>query len=135
MPEEVNRVLTDRMSSVLVCPTDAAVAHLEAEELQHSRAFVFCFAHPTTPNVLRTGDVMHDNALHFSGMAICARWRSRVVDLASSLKMWTRFPSVEVLDPRHFRVVGKGMSGRRCFPSIQELGARWRMKCLDGDDS
>ena len=28
MPEEVNRILTDRLSSVLVCPTDAAVEHL-----------------------------------------------------------------------------------------------------------
>ena len=31
MPEEVNRMLTDRLSSVLVCPTDAAVMHLRNE--------------------------------------------------------------------------------------------------------
>jgi UDP-N-acetylglucosamine 2-epimerase (non-hydrolysing) len=31
MPEEVNRVLTDHLSSLLFCPTDTAVANLAAE--------------------------------------------------------------------------------------------------------
>ena len=69
MPEEVNRVLTDRMSSVLVCPTDAAVAHLEAEGIRSEGHMGR--PSPTAPMVLRTGDVMHDNALHFSG-----KWQS-----------------------------------------------------------
>ena len=62
MPEEVNRVLTDRLSSLLVCPTDAAVAHLEREGISHTPSTP---PHPTRPWVLRTGDVMHDNALHY----------------------------------------------------------------------
>ena len=67
MPEEVNRVLTDRMSSVLVCPTDAAVSHLEAEGICNRISGHSLKPTPTSPLVLRTGDVMHDNALHFSG--------------------------------------------------------------------
>ena len=62
MPEEVNRVLTDRLSSLLVCPTDAAVSHLEREGISHATS---TSPHPTQPWVLRTGDVMHDNALHY----------------------------------------------------------------------
>ena len=31
MPEEINRVVTDRLSDLCLCPTEAAVAHLAAE--------------------------------------------------------------------------------------------------------
>jgi UDP-GlcNAc3NAcA epimerase len=51
MPEEVNRVLTDHVSSVLFAPTDAAVANLAAEGIRGA--------------VVRTGDVMLDTAMLF----------------------------------------------------------------------
>jgi len=34
MPEEINRVIADRMSAVLFCPSDAAVANLAAEGIR-----------------------------------------------------------------------------------------------------
>ncbi len=46
MPEEVNRVLTDHISSLLFCPTDQAVKNLALEGI--------------TRGVVRTGDVMCD---------------------------------------------------------------------------
>lgn len=49
MPEEINRLLTDHVSALLLCPTTAAVANLAREGL--------------TENVLVTGDVMYDAAL------------------------------------------------------------------------
>lgn len=52
MPEEVNRVLTDHVSSLLFCPTVAAVRNLEREGI--------------VDNVYSTGDVMYDVALLFS---------------------------------------------------------------------
>jgi UDP-GlcNAc3NAcA epimerase len=64
MPEEVNRVLTDRLSSVLVCPTDAAVKHLAQEGISEGPS-PRSIPSPRSPWVMRTGDVMHDNALHF----------------------------------------------------------------------
>ena len=48
MPEEVNRVLTDHLSSLLFCPTDAAVANLGREGI--------------VEGVVQTGDVMFDLA-------------------------------------------------------------------------
>jgi UDP-N-acetylglucosamine 2-epimerase len=50
MPEEVNRVLTDHVSSLLFCPTDAAIANLSKEGI--------------TTGVHRVGDVMYDALLH-----------------------------------------------------------------------
>lgn len=50
MPEEVNRVLTDHVSTLMFCPTDQAVKNLAQEGL--------------TEGVVRTGDVMAD-ALYY----------------------------------------------------------------------
>lgn len=50
MPEEVNRVLTDHISTLMFCPTDQAVKNLSLEGL--------------TQGVVRTGDVMAD-ALYY----------------------------------------------------------------------
>lgn len=55
MPEEQNRVLTDHISSVLICPTQTAVKNLEKEGI--------------TKNVYETGDVMCDSVLYYSTMA------------------------------------------------------------------
>jgi UDP-GlcNAc3NAcA epimerase len=55
MPEEINRILTDRISTFLFCPTEKAVENLKAEGFDHFPA-----------KVINTGDVMYDVALHYS---------------------------------------------------------------------
>ena len=62
MPEEVNRVLTDHVSSFLFCPTDAAIENLAKEGLVNG--------------VHRVGDVMYDALRH--NLAI-ARTRSQIL--------------------------------------------------------
>ena len=64
MPEEVNRVLTDRLSSVLVCPSAEAVRHLKREGIDH-RWSGQGWPQPQAPCVFQTGDIMHDNAVHY----------------------------------------------------------------------
>lgn len=55
MPEEVNRVLTDKLSSLLFCPTKTAIDNLEKEGFKNSGALVkLC------------GDVMFDASRQFS---------------------------------------------------------------------
>jgi len=56
MPEEINRILTDRVSKRLYCPTETAVRHLEAEG--HG-----------AEGIRLVGDVMYDAALFYGGLA------------------------------------------------------------------
>jgi len=55
MPEEVNRVLTDHISSLLLCPTATAVENLETEGI--------------TQGVHQVGDVMYDCVLFYGEKA------------------------------------------------------------------
>ncbi len=55
MPEEVNRVLTDRLSDLLFCPTEPAVRQLEAEGRKTAGV-----------QIVMSGDVMKDAARIFS---------------------------------------------------------------------
>lgn len=66
MPEEVNRILTDRISSILFCPTDTAVANLKAEGYDAMNA-----------KIINSGDVMEDSATFFNEVA---KTRSKILD-------------------------------------------------------
>ena len=55
MPEEVNRILTDHIASMLFCPTYKAVENLAKERI--------------TEGIFHTGDVMYDAALTFGKIA------------------------------------------------------------------
>lgn len=65
MPEEINRILTDRISDFLFCPTDAAVANLKAEGFDGLPA-----------QVNKTGDVMFDAALYYRQLAQKPRYQA-----------------------------------------------------------
>ena len=56
MPEEVNRIITDRISDYLYCPTPTAVNNLRAEGYDQFDS-----------EVIRTGDIMLDAALYYAG--------------------------------------------------------------------
>ena len=57
MPEEINRVVADHVSTLLFAPTQTAVQNLRNEGL-NSNDIVF------------SGDVMYDNVLHYSSIAL-----------------------------------------------------------------
>jgi UDP-GlcNAc3NAcA epimerase len=75
MPEEVNRIVADHLSGLLLCPTESAVANLQREGLG-DRAVL-------------TGDVMLDASLAFREAAerrqgvLQDRWRPREFALAT----------------------------------------------------
>ena len=56
MPEEINRILTDRISKLLFCPTHTAVKNLENEGFSDFDS-----------EVILCGDVMYDAVLHYKG--------------------------------------------------------------------
>ncbi len=55
MPEEINRILSDHMSTLLFCPTKTAVDNLRQENI--------------TDGIYNVGDVMYDAVLFFSEIA------------------------------------------------------------------
>jgi UDP-GlcNAc3NAcA epimerase len=59
MPEEINRVLTDRISSLLLCPTDTALKNLKEE------GFPFAATGDITQRIENIGDVMFDAVLYY----------------------------------------------------------------------
>jgi UDP-GlcNAc3NAcA epimerase len=54
MPEEINRILTDRISDILFCPTQAAINNLKQEGFDYIKA-----------QIVLSGDVMQDAALYY----------------------------------------------------------------------
>ena len=59
MPEEVNRILTDRISQILFCPTDTAVMNLKNEGFDNFDC-----------KVIKSGDVMLDGAMFYKELAV-----------------------------------------------------------------
>ncbi len=59
MPEEINRILTDRISDLLFCPTDTAVQNLQQEGFDNFPCQIF-----------QVGDVMEDAALYYAPKAL-----------------------------------------------------------------
>jgi len=62
MPEELNRVVADHVSTVLCCPTTTAVANLHREGFE-------CGERPGGRWVVNVGDVMLDVLLHYRARA------------------------------------------------------------------
>ena len=58
MPEEINRILTDRISDFLFCPTEASVDNLIKEGFLNFDCKIF-----------NVGDIMYDSALYFEKLS------------------------------------------------------------------
>lgn len=66
MPEEENRVMTDHASAWLFCPTTTAVMNLDKEGMRDDPDQR---GTRRSPRVVMVGDVMFDNALHYTAQA------------------------------------------------------------------
>ena len=58
MPEEINRILTDRVSTILFCPTQTAIDNLNNEGFTNFNC-----------QIVKSGDVMQDGALFYKSLA------------------------------------------------------------------
>ena len=59
MPEEINRTLTDRISTILFCPTQTAEDNLKAE------GYPFALPQQRQQQIVNVGDVMYDATLFY----------------------------------------------------------------------
>lgn len=66
MPEEINRIVCDNLSTVLFAPTQTAVDNLRREGFLSSKA---TFADGNRRHVFHSGDIMYDNSLYFARLA------------------------------------------------------------------
>lgn len=77
MPEEINRILTDHVSTLLLCPSKTAVKNLRDEGFRNvlnggetvDGGFKGVFAEINNPCVINVGDVMYDVLIHASALA------------------------------------------------------------------
>ena len=78
MPEEVNRILTDRVSTILFCPTDTAMKNLKAE------GFPFTLTTNHQQLITNVGDVMQDGAMFYRHLAKMPKEVASLWSLVSS---------------------------------------------------
>lgn len=86
MPEEQNRILTDRLSSVLFCPTDQAVINLEKEGYLNLDI-----------DIQNVGDVMFDAASYYSRFS---RGKSKVSKPSGDFVLVTCHRAENTDDPK-----------------------------------
>lgn len=63
MPEEINRIASDHMSTLLFSPTSSGLENLKKEGFETSNDGK---ASVDNPHVFHCGDIMYDNSLYFS---------------------------------------------------------------------
>ena len=66
MPEEINRIVCDQLSTILFAPTETAIVNLKHEGFLDSKAR---FVGDKQRRVYNSGDIMYDNSLYFASIA------------------------------------------------------------------
>lgn len=66
MPEEINRIHTDHVSTLLFCPTEQAIKNLVQEGFKLNNQPSY---HINNPKIIHSGDIMYDNTLYFGEIA------------------------------------------------------------------
>jgi UDP-GlcNAc3NAcA epimerase len=66
MPEEINRIMADHVSTLLFAPTETGWKNLVREGFDPENTSPFSTDHP---GIFHCGDVMYDNSLYFSKVA------------------------------------------------------------------
>lgn len=115
MPEEVNRVLTDRISRWLFTPTTAAADHLEREGFARTQ-------------VVPVGDVMFDVALHYGRRVNADRGLLRQLGLQAKGYVLATLHRAENTDhpQRLAAIVGALLGTAKSLPVVWPLHPRTR---------
>jgi UDP-GlcNAc3NAcA epimerase len=124
MPEEQNRIIADKLSTVLFCPTEAAIHNLVHEGIQ--------FAQPALPSadqkaVFLSGDVMLDASLYY-------RQKQEAMPLSSVLASLVEKPfylatlhrAENTDDPARLAAIVKTLNEFNAVPAILPLHPRTR---------
>lgn len=119
MPEEINRIVTDRLSDWLFCPTQTAVDHLASEGM--------------TRGVVMNGDVMLDATRFFAARAQEQRPLSSLTDLESgAYYLATVHRAENTDDPARLAAIFETL-GKLDAPVLLPLHPRTRQKVASMD--
>lgn len=66
MPEEINRILCDHVSTLLFCPTKTGYDNLLKEGFKEKNSSPYSI---NNPKIYHCGDIMYDNSIYFSEIA------------------------------------------------------------------
>jgi UDP-GlcNAc3NAcA epimerase len=114
MPEEINRVLTDHISTLLFAPTDTARQNLRTEGITDAKVQV-------------VGDVMHDAALYYKSRARKPDWFDALNIAVNEFVLCTIHRAENTDDPVRMRGIFEGLE-KAGLPVILPLHPRTRNK-------
>lgn len=101
MPEEINRILTDRISDLLFCPTSEALSNLEKEG-----------CNPSTQEMILSGDIMKDSVDYYS---LLAEQKSNILERMALIQkefvLATIHRQENTSDPEVLRSIIEGLNG------------------------
>jgi len=122
MPEEQNRVLTDRLSTILFCPTDVAVKNLEKEGFNDLPV-----------KVLNVGDVMFDAVLYHGQRTAKPRWLNDII-ISNEYALCTVHRAENTDDPERLKNIVLALNKiHKSVPVILPLHPRTRKILLNSD--
>ncbi|WP_312304250.1 non-hydrolyzing UDP-N-acetylglucosamine 2-epimerase [Chryseobacterium sp.] len=98
MPEEVNRILTDRISNILFCPTENAMNNLKNEG----------FERLSDKKIIKTGDIMLDASNYYMSKS-----NKPEVEMPSDFNLCTIHRADNTDDPQKLSII---------FDSLNEIG-------------
>lgn len=120
MPEEINRILADRVSHWLFCPTAHAASNLMREGIEKDRVFV-------------VGDVMFDAVLHYRDRArLAPELSARIAANGGNFCLATVHRAENTDDPEKLRgIVGALEEISKSVPVILPLHPRTRARLTE----
>jgi UDP-GlcNAc3NAcA epimerase len=131
MPEEVNRVLADHVSELLLCPTSVAVENLRREGITKGVSAVgdvmFDTTRHATETAKRKSTIVKDLGLESQSFALCTIHRAETTDDPATLEKAMAFLEGEaakqtVVFPIHPRTRKTLEASNRTLKGVRQLG-------------
>jgi len=122
MPEEINRILVDRLSDKLFCPTDVAVRNLYKEG----------FSEFDQIEIIKSGDIMQDAALYYAPHAQRPDFSEGIVSPDTPFALVTLHRAENTDDPNRLHDIWKALLKlSKEIPCLFPLHPRTRRKIQD----
>lgn len=118
MPEEINRILTDHVASLLLAPTESAIVNLRREGVSEDRLHL-------------VGDVMYDAARFYRDHARIPNWYADIGVSAGSFVLATIHRQENTDDLGRLQAIFDGL-GRSGIPIILPMHPRTRARIESG---